>query len=179
MTPEDEQFLERWAHAYLLVSSIPRDRRFKMDTWGNRDTRSVCGTAACLAGHCGITPWFRLEGFKLMALDGQLKPDWRATDHGDVGNYAAEFFGSGDWGESPFAPGYCNRVLSHIFNEKDGARLTPKRMMKVVKYYMCARWGIYTVNKAIITAEETNKKRRVYSSTYNADFIHKLLGWAT
>lgn len=55
--------IERWRNVLRVLLSLSpheRQRHFTMNTWGEL---TPCGTVACAAGHCGMDPWFRSQGF--------------------------------------------------------------------------------------------------------------------
>jgi hypothetical protein len=61
--PSARQLLERWQQAQRVLEEMSEyviKNRFYMGSWG---WRTECGTVACLAGHCGMDPWFRQRGF--------------------------------------------------------------------------------------------------------------------
>jgi hypothetical protein len=61
-----EQRIERWENAKRVLVQMPRHERthhWDMMNWGYT---TECGTIACAAGHCGLDPWFRRRGLKLL-----------------------------------------------------------------------------------------------------------------
>lgn len=92
--------VERWANVLRVLEQMPqheREKHWDMGTWGEK-TR--CGTVACAAGHCGLDPWFRAQGFR---LDFRLVVP--PNEHDEVGEWKEElpsvddFFGTdgADW----------------------------------------------------------------------------------
>jgi hypothetical protein len=62
----DAQRIERWENVLRVLQALtPHERRkhWNMANWG---IKTECGTVACAAGHCGLDPWFRRRGFKLL-----------------------------------------------------------------------------------------------------------------
>lgn len=176
MTEPEDVYMERWAHVWIMAGTIPNDKRFDMDTWGKQNDASGCGTSACLAGHAGLTPWFRREGFKLHG-DGQVLE----TERTDIGltEDINQFFGIDDMSRTPFEPLYCRGMLEIILGRTiyGSKGLTPKRVQKVVRAYMIARFGHTQTRRAIISAEKTNTLRKQFNSHYNEGFIHRHLKW--
>lgn len=61
----NKEQLKRWTEALRVLENLPahvRKKHWDMSSWGY-DT--PCGTVACAAGHIGLYPWFRRQGFKL------------------------------------------------------------------------------------------------------------------
>jgi len=57
--------VDRWEHAIKVIDGLnqhEREKHFDMGDWG-RETE--CGTVACAAGHCGLDPKFRQDGFQM------------------------------------------------------------------------------------------------------------------
>jgi hypothetical protein len=93
-----DEKIERWEHADLTLKNLsPHEKRkhFDLGDWG---TKGPCGTVACVAGHCGMDPWFRRRGFKLdfefvrYTCGGQKEGFWQMK--GDIADDAFRFFGS-------------------------------------------------------------------------------------
>jgi hypothetical protein len=64
------QKLKRWENVLRVLRALtPHQRRkhWDMSTWG---VKTECGTVACAAGHCGLDPWFRKQGFRLIFPKG-------------------------------------------------------------------------------------------------------------
>lgn len=60
------QQIERWENVERVLTDMPqheRDQHWNMSMWGDK---TACGTVACAAGHCGMDPWFRAQGFKML-----------------------------------------------------------------------------------------------------------------
>jgi len=170
-------YRERWAHTYILAGTIPADNRFDMDTWGQRNTASACCTSACLAGHAGLTPWFRREGFAFKAEGTALETE---NEDLDMIDDIKKFFGIEELARSPFEPHYCTTMLEIATGKKHTTKmLTPKRVQKVVKMYMLTRFGVGHTAVAIRAAQTTNEGRKQFTSVYNESFIHRHLGWIT
>lgn len=146
---KDPKFLERWANAYKLATTIPNDRRFNMAVFGYEDEKSQCGTAACLAGHAMLHPWFRRRG---------LKPHVYYLPN-SIDFTQPEFFGMYTWRESPFDPDFCHSVGVGC--------LTPKGVAKVVKAYMTYHWGAKATKAAIAKAV----------ATYDVEHVHNNAPW--
>ena len=176
MSEDETVYLERWAHTYILAGTIPNDKRFDMETWGKMNVNSACGTSACLAGHAGLTPWFRREGFKLKG-DGQVL-ETESIQYG-LTEDINRFFGIDDMQVTPFEPRYCRDMLQIILGRRlfGSKGLTPKRVQKVVKAYMIARFGGRLADRAISDATITNDLRKKFTSHYNESFIHRHLKW--
>ncbi len=75
----------RWENVLRVLNNLSpheREKHWLMSSWG---FETDCGTVACAAGHCGLDPWFREQGFKLDFVNG----------HHSIGEgYVANFFGS-------------------------------------------------------------------------------------
>lgn len=59
------QKILRWQNVLRVLNALtPHERKkhFDMGSWGQK---TECGTVACAAGHCGLDPWFRRQGFKM------------------------------------------------------------------------------------------------------------------
>lgn len=68
--------IERWENVLRVLEGLgphERDEHWDMGTWGQQ---TPCGTIACAAGHCGLDPWFRQQGFTM---------DFRPCDCGELG----------------------------------------------------------------------------------------------
>lgn len=109
--PREAQ-IERWQNVLRVLESLPEHERTKhwdMSTWGQK---SECGTVACAAGHCGMDPWFRSQGFTMDLVPCNCAPDcdfWNVHIK-DVGL----FFGDGASGI------FCNatpRSVDVVINE--------------------------------------------------------------
>jgi hypothetical protein len=64
ITPAEQ--IKRWSEALrVMINLTPHERKkhFNMEFWG---VKTECGTIACAAGHCGLDPWFKRQGFKLL-----------------------------------------------------------------------------------------------------------------
>lgn len=104
-----DEKIDRWEHVDLTLKNLtPHEKRqhFDLGDWGSK---TECGTVACVAGHCGLNPYFRELGFK---LDFKFRPwnrveaSWYDPDNklpkdqrgdweidGDISEDAALFFG--------------------------------------------------------------------------------------
>jgi hypothetical protein len=94
------QRITRWKHVLRVLKGLSRHDRqkhFNMATWGYK---TDCGTVACAAGHCGLDPWFRRQGFKLKFNDPYTGEPTNNADEGDSFQ-PEDFFGSEG----------CNRVF--------------------------------------------------------------------
>lgn len=58
----DQVYLDRYAALLNLAQTIPSDERFNLGYWIMR-APTECGTAACLAGHAALHPFFVNQGF--------------------------------------------------------------------------------------------------------------------
>jgi hypothetical protein len=64
------QYIERWERALVVLEGMSeheRTKHFDMDSWGRK---TPCGTVACVAGHCSLSPWFIERGFHSKLLHG-------------------------------------------------------------------------------------------------------------
>ena len=150
----DPVFLERWAAAFNLARTIPDDQRFFMGSFGER-ADTPCGTAACLAGHAMLHPWFR---------DGGLEPGSRSrSEFGLIFTEKGEkFFGLLDgWGSSPFSSDWSHYVTGY-------RRLTPILMSEVVMAWMLSHWEKGLVKAAV---QETKDVQ------YDAKWVHRFTPW--
>jgi len=60
-----DQKIARWSHAVDVIKGLTKheiEKHFVMATWGEK---TDCGTVGCAAGHCGLDPKFRRQGFKM------------------------------------------------------------------------------------------------------------------
>ena len=182
MQNTDPKYLERYANVYTLTMSIPDDIRFDMHYWGRQHSESPCGTAACMAGHAGLHPWFRKQGLILepSAKDpGFLSPPGKS--YCDAFDEIADFFGYDceKMYNHPFDP---NGSWYYEFNENgeqvldyyneliqlfDGKRITPSIAAEALRNYMLSHWDTEFVNTAIEKAE----------ARYNVDFVHQFAKW--
>ena len=86
--------IKRLQRAYKIMDKMtPHERRkhFDMGKWGQK---TECGTVGCLAGHCGLDPWFKKEGFEFRF---DKKPDSNGRFYGGfVGGWRKpeQFFGT-------------------------------------------------------------------------------------
>jgi hypothetical protein len=103
-----DEKIARWEHVDKVLENLsPHERRkhFNLGDWGSK---TECGTVACVAGHCGLDPEFRRQGFRLdfefhKLSEGELsfyEPDDPAHKLGglwvmvgDLSNDAYQFFG--------------------------------------------------------------------------------------
>lgn len=169
MQNTDPQYLERYANVYTLTRSIPDDIRFDMHYWGRQHIGSECGTAACMAGHAGLHPWFHEQGLILgpSAIEpGFLSPPGKS--YYDIFEEIADFFGFD-----------CEKMDNHPFDPDgawyyevdeasfDGDRITPSIAAEALRNYMLSHWDTESVNTAIEKAE----------ARYNVDFVHQFAKW--
>ena len=59
------QKVKRWEGVERVMKKLsPHQRKnhFDMRFWGKK---TDCGTVACIAGHCGLDPSFRRQGFRI------------------------------------------------------------------------------------------------------------------
>lgn len=172
MQNKDPQYLERYANVYTLTMSIPDDIRFDMHYWGRQHIGSECGTAACMAGHAGLHPWFREQGLILEPSDidpGFLSPP--GTSYYDTFEEIADFFGY-DYQEMhnhPFDPEGSWYYEDDEDGEQafDGDRITPSIAAEALRNYMLSHWDSESVSTAIEKAE----------ARYNVDFVHQFAKW--
>lgn len=171
------EFLERWAAAYTLVTSIPDDQRFNMYTWGKKDTESACGTAACLAGHAVLHPWFMERGFYLK--ETSIRRDGAEAvcfDLGSCYHEAHKFWGLDNMGNCPFDPDFCERQLNRLGNDEDDEddayyeeeeALTSSEVAIVVEGWMIDTWGKEATAAAIAAS----------TVVYSLDAVHANAPW--
>ena len=89
LTPAEK--VKRWEGVERVMKKLtPHQRKhhFYMGSWGYKDD---CGTVACVAGHCGLDPSFRRQGFKMItdrwgeSFDGpEPLPFFGSTGYFDV-----------------------------------------------------------------------------------------------
>lgn len=82
-----EERVARWENALRVLDNMnehERKKHFDMSTWG---VNTACGTVACLAGHCGLDPWFQERGLV-------LRLGKRGTICEDFGDMANRLFGT-------------------------------------------------------------------------------------
>ena len=66
LTPAEK--VERWEGVERVMKKLTphqRKKHFDMGTWGEE---TGCGTVACVAGHCGLDPSFRRQGFRMRVV---------------------------------------------------------------------------------------------------------------
>jgi len=51
----EQEHINAWANMHKLTLTIPDDNRFNMESWGDQNRDSICGTSACMAGHAAET----------------------------------------------------------------------------------------------------------------------------
>ena len=59
------QKVKRWEGVERVLKKLTphqRKKHFDMRFWGKK---TGCGTVACIAGHCGLDPSFRRQGFRM------------------------------------------------------------------------------------------------------------------
>lgn len=64
ITPAEQ--ISRWSNVIRVLQALTphqRKKHWNMEFWG---VKTECGTIACAAGHCGLDPWFKRQGFKLI-----------------------------------------------------------------------------------------------------------------
>ncbi len=161
----EKKYLERWANMYSLARTIPNDRRFNMDTWGSYVPESICGTAACLAGHAGLHPWFRKRG--LMPQISWCKDDYDQEYIGDMDfdfDKLAAFWGHESTpGECEFPPPFIPESGCYA----DPNKISPKQAARAVKDWMLESWSKDEVKRAISNA----------TVEYDKDWVHKYTPW--
>lgn len=164
MQKTDKKYLERWANMYSLARTIPKDRRFNMDTFGDYDAKSACGTTACLAGHAILHPWFRKRGFNKAEFEVFDDDDGMYIGEIEMDNdNLKEFWGSSEY-DNPFDPSICfelSNCSGHTW------QITPKQAAKAVKKWMLQSWTKDEVETAIDKA----------TATYDAKWVHKYTPW--
>lgn len=60
--------IERWQRAIQTLEGLSphaKKNHFDIGSWA---VKTTCGTVACIAGHCGMSPWFRKRGLKFKTL---------------------------------------------------------------------------------------------------------------
>lgn len=158
MQSTSPEFLERWANLYTLTKSIPDDDRFNMLDWASpKDTE--CGTAACMAGHAALHPWFRSRG---------LIPEFKQTmnDICMVLNFVVnDFFGVDSWSYTPLDPEICNNILgvNPIYT-----KIRPAHAARAVILYLERYWSTMDIEQAIQKAE----------ARYDPKWVHEFADWA-
>lgn len=92
-----DEKIRRWEHVDLTLKNLsPHEKRkhFNLGEWGKK---TECGTVACVAGHCGLDPYFRRQGFKLefkfVSFHFGSKEGYWEMDN-DIANDAHAFFGN-------------------------------------------------------------------------------------
>lgn len=80
-------YIERLRQAVRVMEGLSEADRalFNIDIWA---ALRGSGVAACVAGHCGLDPWFQAEGLRTIA--GGPEPH----DVGTVYPHPIEFFGT-------------------------------------------------------------------------------------
>ena len=116
--------LARWTNVDRVLSAMPKHDRTKhwsMEFWG---VKNECGTIGCAAGQCGLDPWFRRRGFKLVPAplnEGQDPRDLMGgfegfNDGHQNGTIAVEsFFGSA--GSASIFLNGDNRPVNQVIKE--------------------------------------------------------------
>ena len=159
----DDKYLVRYANLYTMMASMPQDRRFSINSFGE-PAETECGTAACLAGHAGLHPWFRRRGFTLhpaiTAYTGAMS--LLAKDNNNPTEMCQDFFGFLSAYYSDY--GY-NGLEGHIFDPDfyTNSDPTAAEATAAVRLYMEYFWDKSEVEEAIANA----------TATYNADYVHK------
>lgn len=151
-------FLERWAAVYNLTRTIPDDRRFNMETWGN-PALTECGTSACAAGHAMLHPWFRRRGINSRTAVYRNTLSVRGLQ---FTNY--RFFGLSGNGGTPFSPTFCSVAL----NRPDSLRLSPRMVSEVIMAWMLRTWP---ADRVIAEIDEMK------SVSYDMEFVHNHAPW--
>src|SRR5690606_3796014 len=95
--------------------------------WGRQHIGSPCGTAACMAGHAGLHPWFHEQGLILKPSaknPGYLSPPGKS--YYDAFEEIADFFGY-DYQEMHNHPFDPDGSWYYELDEDgfDGDRITP------------------------------------------------------
>ena len=159
----DDKYLVRYANLYTMMKSMPQDNRFNIDSFGV-PAETECGTAACIAGHAGLHPWFRRRGFALYPTittytDGM---SLLTKDAGIPTGMCQNFFGffSANHGDHGF-----NGLWGHIFcpDFYTNGDPTAAEATAAVRLYMEYFWTKSEVKEAIANA----------TATYDAEHVHK------
>ena len=62
--------IERWENVLRVLRGLSRHERKKHFSMANWGVKTACGTVACAAGFCGLDPWFKRRGLKLIPYNG-------------------------------------------------------------------------------------------------------------
>jgi hypothetical protein len=92
-------FIERLKQAVRVMEGLSEAERsnFTLHAWAVRTPAGIC---ACIAGHCGLDPWFQERGFITTIED-------ESEGMGKVSMFPEMFFGTTD----PFYPQLYRDVL--------------------------------------------------------------------
>ena len=159
---DDEKYLIRYANLYTMMASMPQDNRFDINSFGV-PAETECGTAACLAGHAGLHPWFRRRGFALYPADTTYRAAMSllTKDNNNPTEMCQNFFGF-----RPVARDFgFSGLEGHVFcpDFYTNGDPTAAEATAAVRLYMEYFWTKSEVKEAIANA----------TATYNADHVHK------
>ena len=99
-------YIERLRQAVRVLENLSEGDRalFSVDIWA---AVRGSGVAACIAGHCGLDPWFQAEG--LRTIEGGPDPH----DIGTVYPHPIEFFGTETaFYRHTYGPEFCERAIT-------------------------------------------------------------------
>lgn len=134
--PTVKQQIQRLEQALRVMNEMtPHERRkhFDMNTWGEITS---CGTVGCLAGHCGMDPWFRRRGFKFNfpKLTAEERKEMRIYGDSVEGDFVNA---AGNWDFDLPERFFGEDINCKIFLRRDSTyskvKLKVKRAIKLLK----------------------------------------------
>jgi hypothetical protein len=98
-------FVERLNQAIRVMDGLaePERSNFTLNAWATRTPAGVC---ACIAGHCGLDPWFQERGL-ITAIEDE------SEGMGKVSVFPEVFFGT----STPFYPQLYRDALLETAND--------------------------------------------------------------
>jgi hypothetical protein len=122
-TKEKIQRLKQALRVMTSMSAHVRKHHFDMSYWGQKTS---CGTVACLAGHCGLDPWFRRKGFKM-----DFKEDRNEEWEGNTQIISVEFRDT--FPEADPAQFFGDDIEDQIFTRMGSYVEVKKRVVAAIK----------------------------------------------
>lgn len=170
----DQKYLERYAHAYKILVTMPNDNRFSIISFG-RPAETECGTAACIAGHAALHPWFIDQGFSMIPADNGGFRRLTGTGGRDPVYMSCVFFGfthpNGMGVRTlighPFDPDFEFYKGHPSFGDPDAAEAAD-----ALRSYMEYHWGGIEVSLAIEKADSVYSAEAVHKATNNWNYTN-------